>query len=174
VALALGLLIIYGFGRWWPGCPNFNTDLQRSFTVEQARAVARRCPGATASQVQEALVVDTLFPFCYTIFLAGSLMLLAGLPLLTGWARRVAAGCAWAAIVAGGLDLTLENVSLALVTLIGWPPSSAGATEVLLLIAGVAAWVKAILLGLSALALVVLVLVGAACGVAELARRRRD
>lgn len=173
VAFALCMLVSYGFRRWWPGgCSDFNTDLQRSLTVERAREVTDRCPHVTASQVQETLAVDTVFPFLYTIFLAGSLLLLASWPLL---ARGESASAVWfarAAIVGGVLDLTLENGSLVLVTLQSWPPSSTGLSEALLLVAGLAAWSKAGLLIVALGALVVLVLTVAARGALALARRR--
>ncbi len=82
VGLAWTVLLAYGFDRWWPaGCTNFNTKLQRSLTVERAQAAADSCPHVTASDVQEALAVDTIFPFAYATFLAGTLLLLPCCPL---------------------------------------------------------------------------------------------
>ena len=60
--------------------------------------------------------------------------------------------------MAGALDLTLENASLVLVTWQSWPPSSAGPTELLLLlVAGLAAYAKWALIKVAALALGALV-----------------
>ncbi len=168
------VLLFYGFDRWWPAdCTNFNTHLQRSLTVQRAQDAVDSCPSVTAGDVQEALVVDTIFPVAYATFLAGTLLLLALLPFASPWVSRSAVWLARAAIVGGVLDLTLENGSLVLVTLEGWPPSATGSTEALLLVAGLAAWVKYGLLVLAVLGLMVLLVAAAALGVRNWMRRHR-
>ncbi len=77
---------------------------------------------------------------------------------------RSAVWLARAAIVGGVLDLTVENGSLVLVTLEGWPPSSTGSTPALLLVAGLAAWAKAGLLLVTLLGIIGLVVIAAAQG----------
>src|SRR5688572_21774781 len=89
-----GAFIVYGFGRWWPGCDGFNTELQQAVTPDRARWTLARCPDVTAADVRVALLADTIFPLCYATALAGLLLLMACSKAWQGnspWCIRLAA-----------------------------------------------------------------------------------
>lgn len=140
VAFVLDLLLMYGFMRWWPGCGNFNTDPQRSGTIETARAVADRCPHVTAGGVQETIVMDTVLAVLCAMVVAGLLLLVCSSHHLRMRGRRAAAWLATAAITGAVLNLSVENGSLVWVTQEGWPPRSEGWTGTLPGVAGIADW----------------------------------